>query len=145
MPDRFQNSRRCGIRHHHTSTTAVVLYRGLEYPNRKYSQTTKFNTVNLGNKEVIEINIYLQTLQVGANGRSAQELQNGLYNEAHAKFFDEYIRRSLGVLWGATWAWVGVDSGGSRAASSVYPTGSFIQPWLFGSWVAPQFDAEFAA
>ena len=32
--------------------------------------------------------IYLQTLQVGTNDRSARELQNGRSNETHANFFD---------------------------------------------------------
>jgi hypothetical protein len=30
--------------------------------------------------------ICLQTLKVGANDRSAQEFQNGIYNEVHTKF-----------------------------------------------------------
>jgi hypothetical protein len=43
-----------------------------------YTTTGTICTVDLGDKELIEINIYLQTLQGGANDRSAQELQNGL-------------------------------------------------------------------
>jgi hypothetical protein len=47
------------------------------------------STVDLVDKELVEINIYIQTLQRGANDRSAQELQNALYNEAHANFLTE--------------------------------------------------------
>ena len=43
----------------------------------------------MGTNTLIETNIYLQTLQGGANNGSAQELQNAIWNEAHAKFLTE--------------------------------------------------------
>ena len=47
----------------------------------------KYNdTVALIERASRKISICLQTLKVGANDRSAQELQNGLYNEVHTKF-----------------------------------------------------------
>jgi hypothetical protein len=48
--------------------------------------STKFSTVALTKSASRKTIICLQTLKVGANDRSAQELQNGLKNEVHTKF-----------------------------------------------------------
>ena len=49
------------------------------------------STVDLSNKELRKKNICLQTLEVGANDRSAQEFQNSLKNEVHTKFLTELL------------------------------------------------------
>ena len=51
----------------------------------RYSSTT----VDLSGKELRKLNICLQTLEVGANDRSAQELQNALKNKVHTNFVRE--------------------------------------------------------
>jgi hypothetical protein len=48
--------------------------------------TFKFSTVALIESASRNKSICLQTLKVGANDRSAQELQNAVYNEVHTKF-----------------------------------------------------------
>jgi hypothetical protein len=44
---------------------------------------------NVDVNELIKINICLQTLEVGANDKSAQQLENALKNEVHTNFLTE--------------------------------------------------------
>ena len=46
-------------------------------------------TVDLSGKELRKTNIYLQTLEVGTNDMSAQELGNALKDEIHTNFLNE--------------------------------------------------------
>jgi hypothetical protein len=69
-------------------------------PSRKYRYFTilKYDTSSTRRGSTVALierasrkSIRLQTLKVGANDRSAQELQNRLQNEVNTKFFDKVM------------------------------------------------------